>query len=117
MSEHDDTTPRATVDHGAASRLFPIEDLDTTVYQYRDAELALAGAEPAHIVVTPTGFASALFLARHTLTAVPIVDLSLVIQSDLDAALADPVETFELVQIGDRPSDSPNHSLTEFTDS
>lgn len=106
-----------TVDHGAASGLFPVKELETAAFQYRDAEVVLRRADGDEvIVVAPTGFASAMFLGRHTLTVIPIADLPVRIRSELNAVLEDPLETFEFVQIGDRPSDSPNHSLTEFAD-
>jgi len=117
MSGPDHTSAPITIDHGAASGLFPVEELETQAFQYRDAELVLTEADADEIaIVSPSGFASALFLHQHTLTAIPIADLPVEIQSSIDAALEIPVETFEFVQIGNRPYDGSDRSLTEFVD-
>lgn len=105
----------ASIDHGDASVLFPVDELDATVFQHRDAELALGDADsPDVIVVAPTGLASSYFLTGHTLTAIPIADLSGEVRSHLGNALDVPIETFELLQIGKWTADSPNHSLAEY---
>lgn len=117
MSGPDYTSAQTTVDYGAASELFPVEELETSVFQYRDADCALDRADADEIVVVaPTGFASAMCPGQHTLTAIPIADLPAEIRSDIDRAVDDPIETLKFVQIGDRPSDSPDRSLAEFMD-
>jgi len=106
----------ASIEYGAAGCLFPVDDLDATVLQYRDAQLALddvAGSDV--IVVAPTSLATSYFLTQHALTAIPVDSLSTAVQTQLANELDDSLDTFELIQIGKWNRDSPNHSLTEFT--
>lgn len=111
------TSAGARIKHGDASVLFPVRELDATVLQRRDAELALADVESADVItITPTSFASGYFLTNHPLTAIPIDELAPAVQSRLADALEAPIETFELIQIGKWTSDSPDHSLAEYTD-
>jgi len=117
MSKGHFSSPGASISHGDASELFPVRELDATIHQHRDAELALAAVDGADvIVVAPTSMASGYFLAQHALTAIPVETLSPAVQSHLDDALDAPIEDFEVVQIGKWTTDTPNHSLTEFTD-
>ncbi|QAU11400.1 hypothetical protein EKH57_00325 (plasmid) [Halorubrum sp. BOL3-1] len=109
------TSARASIDHGDASVLFPVKDLDAKVLQHRDAELALNDVDSTDVlVVVPTSMASSYFLTEHALTAIPVAELSAEVRSQLGDALAAPIETFELVQIGKWTADSPNHSLAEY---
>jgi len=107
----------ASLEFGAADCLFPVEELDATVHQYRDAQLALdaVGGERV-IIVAPTNLASSYQLTQHALTAIPVESLSSAIQARIDDTIDAPLETFELIQIGKWSSTSPNHSLSEFTD-
>lgn len=107
----------ATLDHGDASVLFPVEELDGTVLQHRDAELALADRDGEDvIVIAPTSMASSYFLTQHVLTAIPIDSLSPLVKAQLTDSLDAPIESFELIQVGKWMTDSSNHSLTEFAD-
>lgn len=107
----------ASIDYGDAVCLFPVNELDATVLQYRDAQLALDDVDGSDvIVVAPTSLATSYFLTQHALTAIRIKSLSTTVQTHIDTALAAPLDTFEFIQIGKWNSNSPNHSLAEFTD-
>ncbi|MBX0325672.1 hypothetical protein EGH21_21890 [Halomicroarcula sp. F13] len=107
----------ASIEYGAAGCLFPVEELDATVLQYRDAQLALDDVDGSDvIVVAPTSLATSYFLTQYALTAIPIDSLSTAVRTQIDAALDVRLDTFELIQIGKWNSDSANHSLAEFAD-
>jgi hypothetical protein len=106
----------ATIDYGDAAELFPVDELDATVLQYRDAQLALDDADGEDVVVVaPTSLATSYALTQHTLTAIPIESLPSAIQAQLNEETEESLGTFDLIQIGKWNTDSPNHSLTEFT--
>ncbi|QIB79548.1 hypothetical protein G3A49_16130 [Haloferax volcanii] len=107
----------ASIEHGDASVLFPVEELGAAVLQRRDAELALADADAENvIIIAPTSLASSYFLTQHPLTAIPIDELAPGIRSTLADALDTPIEAFDLIQIGKWVTDSLDHSLAEYTD-
>ena len=107
----------ASIEYGAAGCLFPVDELDATVLQYRDAQLALDDVEGSNvIVVAPTSLATSYFLTQHALTAIPVDNLPAAVQTQLVDELERPLDTFEFIQIGKWNSDSPNHSLAEFAD-
>jgi hypothetical protein len=107
----------ASIEHRDASVLFPVEELDATVFQRRAAELALADADGEDvIVIAPTSLASSYFLTQHTLTAISVDELASAVRSKLADALDTPIETFDLIQIGKWVTDSLDHSLAEYTD-
>jgi hypothetical protein len=111
------TSAGASIDHGDATVLFPIDALDATVLQRRDAELALADTDSEDvIIVAPTSLASSYFLTQHALTAIAVDDLAPAVRSDLADVLDTPIEAFDLIQIGKWTTDSPDHSLSEYTD-
>jgi hypothetical protein len=111
------TSAGASIDHGDASVLFPVEALDATVLQRRDAELALADADSEDvIVIVPASMASSYFLTQHALTAITVDDLAPAVRSEFADALDTPIEAFDLIQIGKWTTDSPDHSLSEYTD-
>jgi hypothetical protein len=106
----------ASISHGDASELFPVRELDSTIHQHRDAEITLATVDSADaIVIAPTSLASSYFLTQHPLTAISVETLSPAVRSHLDDALDAPIEDFEVIQIGKWTADSPNRSLSEFT--
>ena len=106
----------ASIEYGAAGCLFPVDDLDATVLQYRDAQIALDDVDGSDvIVVAPTSLATSYFLTQHALTAIPVDSLSTAVQPQLANEFDDSLDTFELIQVGKWNRDSPNHSLTEFT--
>lgn len=108
---------RAAIDHGDANILFPIEEIDATVLQRREAERALADHDGADVIaIAPTSMASSYFLTQHALTAIPIDELSSPVKTQLADSLDAPIESFELIQVGKWTTDSPNHSLTEYAD-
>ena len=105
----------ASIDHGAASMLFPISNLDASVLQHRDAELVLGNTESADvIVITPTSMASSYFLTQHPLTAIPVKELPPNVRSRLSETLDAPLDSFEFIQVGKWITDSPNRSLNEY---
>jgi hypothetical protein len=107
----------ASIEYGDAECLFPVDKLAGTVLQHRDAQLALDAVDGANvIVITPTSLATSYALTQHPLTAVPIARLSTAFQTQIDNELDDPLDTFELIQIGKWTHDSSNYSLAEFTD-
>lgn len=107
----------ASLEYGDAGFLFPVDDLDATVRQYRDAQLALDEVDGSNvIVVAPTSLATSYVLTQYALTAIPIGSLSTAVQTQLADEIDSPLEAFDLVQIGKWNSDSRNHSLTEFAD-
>jgi len=107
----------ASIEHGDASVLFPVEELDAAVLQHRDAELALADADGENVIVmAPTSLASSYFLTQHALTTIPIDELSPGVRSKLADALDNPIEAFDLIQIGKWVTDSVDHSLAEYMD-
>ncbi|SDY97505.1 hypothetical protein [Halopenitus persicus] len=107
----------ASIEYGAAGCLFPVDDLDATVRQYRDAQLALNDVDGEDvIVVAPTSLATSYFLTQHALTAIPVDSLPTAIQTQIAGEIDGALDSFDLIQIGKWNSDSPNHSLTEFAD-
>lgn len=116
MSKRHPNRQGASIEYGAADCLFPVTELNATVFQQRDAELALDGVDrSAVIVVHPTGLATGYRLARHAHTAITVDSLSGEVRAQIDDALDHSLQTFELVQVGKESSDSSNRSLTEFT--
>lgn len=106
----------ASIDYGAASRLFPVDDLDATVLQHRDAQLALDNADGTDvIIVAPTSLATSYFLTQHVLTAIPVDSLPTTIRVQFGEEIKASLDSFELIQIGKWNTDSSNHSLAEFT--
>ena len=107
----------ASIDYGGAGCLFPVDELDATVLQYRDAQLALDDVDGANVIlVAPTSLATSYFLTQHALTAIRVDSLSTGIRTQIAAVLDARIDTFELIQIGKWNSTSANHSLAEFTD-
>lgn len=105
------------IEHRDAKCLFPVEELDATVSQYRDAELVLDDASGDDvIIVAPTSLASSYALIQRPLTAIVVDSLPTEIKAQLDDALEAPIESFHLIQIGKWNASSPNRSLGEFTD-
>jgi hypothetical protein len=106
----------ASIAYGDAAALFPVEELDAIVLQHRDAQLALAEVDGEDvIVVAPTSLATSYIITQHALTAIPVDSLSQAVQAELDGEIEAPLDAFELIQIGKWTTDSPNHSLAEFT--
>lgn len=109
------TSAGESIDYGDATGLFPVDELDATVLQHRDAQLALDDVDGADvIVVAPTSLATSYVLTQHALTAIPVDSLSLAVQVQLDEEIEESLDTFDLIQIGKWNTDSPNHSLAEF---
>jgi hypothetical protein len=116
MSEGHFKSAGDSIDYGDATALFPVEDLDAVVHQYRDAQLALADVDgPEVIAVAPTSMATGYALGGHPLTAISVASLSATIRTQLADELDGSIDRFELIQVGRWTVDTPNHSLAEFT--
>lgn len=106
-----------SVEYGDVGSLFPVDELDATVYQHRDAQLTLADVDGSDvIVVAPTSLATSYLLTQHTLTAIPVDSLSTPVRTRIADQIEVSIEAFDLIQIGKWDSNSPNHSLAKFTD-
>jgi hypothetical protein len=106
-----------SIEYGDAGFLFPVDELDAAVLRHRDAQLALADVDGSDvIVVAPTSLATSYLLTQHTLTAIPVDSLSTAVQARIADEIDASIEAFDLIQIGKWNSNSPNHSLVEFTD-
>ncbi|MFC7020395.1 MULTISPECIES: hypothetical protein [Haloarcula] len=106
----------ASIEYGDAGCLFPVDELDATVLQYRDAQLALSEVNGSNVIlVAPTSLATSYFLTQHALTAIPVDSLPAAVQTQVADELDGSLDTFEFIQIGKWNCDSPNHSLAEFT--
>ncbi|MFC6875304.1 hypothetical protein [Halobellus marinus] len=107
----------ASIDYGNADGLFPVDELDATVLQHRDAQLALDDIDAADvIVIAPTSLATSYFLTQHALTAILVDSLPSTVQAQLGEEVEASLDTYDLIQIGKWNTDSPNHSIAEFTD-
>ena len=117
MSKGHFHTAGASIEYGTASCPFPVDELDATVLQHRDAHLALDAVDgDAVITVSPTSLATGYALGGHPVTAIRVDSLPAEIRATLDDAVEAEIETSELIQIGKWNHSSPNHSLAEFTD-
>jgi len=104
------------IDYGDATALFPIEELDAAVYQYRDAQLALADVDSSEVIaVAPTSMATGYALGGHPLTAILVASLSATLRTQLAEELDGSIDRFELIQVSRWKAHSLNHSLAEFT--
>jgi len=103
------------IDHGDASVLFPVEEIDATVHTYRDAELALKNtAADSVLVVRPTGFASSYALTQRPLTAIEVPSLDDELRELLGEGVDGDLSNFELIQVGKAVAPTKNRSLAEF---
>jgi hypothetical protein len=95
----------ASIEYGAAGCLFPVDELDATVLQYQDAQLALDDIDGSDvIVVAPTSFPISYFLTQLALTAIPVNSLPAAERAQISDVLETPLDTFDLIQIGKRNS-------------
>ena len=103
------------VQYGDATDLFPVDELDATVHQYRDAERALETVRSEDVIcVYPESTATGYALGRNPLSAVRVDTLPTRVRVALDDALDAAISSFEIVQIGTWVTDSPNRSLSEY---
>ena len=117
MSKRHFESAGASIEYGDAGCLFPVDKLDATVRQYRDAQLALDDVDGSNvIVVAPTSLATSYFLTQHALTAIPVESLPTAVHTEIGDVLEAPLDTFDFIQIGKWNSTSTNRSLAEFTD-
>jgi len=104
------------VEYGDASYLFPVEQLDATVRQYRDAQREIQNVCGEDVVaVAPTSLASSYALTQRPLTAIVVDTLSIDTFHRLDSVTDARLDSFAVIQIGKWTSESENHSLSEFT--
>jgi hypothetical protein len=105
----------ASIDYGDAAELFPVDDLDASVLQHRDAELALDAVDGEDVIlIAPTSLATSYVLTQHALTAIAVERLPSAVQEQLDEKVLAALDSFELIQIGKWRTNSANHSLAEF---
>ena len=117
MSKRHFESAGASIEYGDAGCLFPVDKLDATVRQYRDAQLALDDVDGSNvIVVAPTSLATSYSLTQHALTVIRVDSLPISVRTQIADELDAHLDTFDLIQIGKWNSDSPNHSLAEFID-
>lgn len=103
------------VQYGDATDLFPVDELDATVHQYRDAERALENVRSeAVICVYPESMATGYALEQNPLSAIRVDTLPTTVRAALDDALDAAISSFEIVQVGRWVTSSPNRSLTEY---
>ena len=104
-----------TIQHDAATSLFPLDQLEGTIYRHRDAELKREKVNASQIVtVGPTSFASSYSLAQHPLTLVELDTLSSMQRDELSTGTELDLETFEFIQVGCNSTWSRDHSLSEY---
>lgn len=115
MSIENSYEGRETIQHDAAALLFPLNQLEGTLYRYRDAELERERANDSEIVtIGPTGFASSYFLAQHPLSLVELSTLPPTERDELSAGTGLDLDEFEFIQIGRNRTRPQNHSLNEY---
>jgi len=117
MSHRHSQSTGGSITYGEAEDLLPVEALDASVSQYRDAERAVDRVAADEVItVSPTSLATGYALGRHPLSAIDVASLPGSIAQEIDDALETSISEFELIKIGNSSTDSPNHSLAEFAD-
>ncbi|AWB28393.1 hypothetical protein HARCEL1_12105 [Halococcoides cellulosivorans] len=103
------------VDHGDASVLFPVEEINAILHTHRDAELALERT-PAEsvLVVRPTGLASSYALTQRPITVIEVSSLDDEVRELLGERVDGELSDFELIQVGKAVAPTKNRSLGEF---
>ncbi len=102
-------------EYGDATSLFPVDELDATVYQYRDAERALGNVRSEDVIcVYPESTATGYAIGQNLLSAVRVDTLPTTVRAEVNDALDAAISSFEIVQVGTWVSDSPNRSLSEY---
>jgi hypothetical protein len=105
----------AHVDHGEATRLFPVDELSAVTHQHRDAQVELESLGSADVIaVAPTGLASSYSLHRHPLTVVEIESLPEAIETSITSESGVDVADFEVIRIGTGQREITDRSLAEF---
>ncbi|WP_227132874.1 hypothetical protein [Halorubellus salinus] len=103
------------IPHGAASSLFPVEDLPCDIYQHRDAKRILESTpSDAVLGLRKTGLASAYFLHNHALTVVDTVSLPDHAKADILDRTGVDVHDYELLAIGNTDRNYENRTLGEY---
>lgn len=103
------------VQYADATSLFPVDGLNATVHQYRDAERALENVRSEDVIcVYPESTATGYALGQNPLSAIRVDTLPSTVRAELDDALNAAISSFEIVQIGTWVTDSPNRSLSEY---
>lgn len=117
MSQKHQALVGTRIPHGAASSLFPVEDLPCDSYQGRDAKRVLESTpSDAVLGLRKTGLASAYFLHGHPLTVVDTVSLPDHAKADILDRTGVDVHEFEHLAIGTPDRDYENHTLHEYAD-
>lgn len=112
-TEHTESDPR--IPHDAAKPLFPVEERSGAIVQHRPAALRLAEV-PAETVarVTPTGFASSVFLTQHPLTAIEVDRLGGRTRRSVEDRAALSLADVEYIRVGSARARPADRALTEF---
>lgn len=110
-----DFADRATIPYGVATCLVPVENLDASLVQNRDAYRLLAERDTQSVVVvTPESTASGYLLAQHPLTLLAIKTLPATHRREIAGALDESVDAYTHIQLGRTIESGRNHSLSEF---
>lgn len=114
MSNKNLSSAGGGVEYQVVDELFPIEDLETSVFQRRVAELALDKVNRgSFITVSLNSLATGYFLGQHPLTVISIDNLLQLVASTVDHSLDRSIESFDLMQIGTLSTRSMNYSLLD----
>ncbi|MFC6954379.1 hypothetical protein [Halorubellus litoreus] len=115
MSEKHQKLVGTRIPHGAASSVFPVEDLPCDVYQRRDAKRILESTpSDAVLGLRATSMASSYFLHGHALTVVDTVSLPDTAKADIRDRSGVDVHDFELLAIGKANRNYENRTLSEY---
>ena len=83
------------VEYGVVDESFPIEKLEISVFQRRDAELALDKINTDSVIaVSPNGLATGYFLGQHPLTVISTDDLPPMVASTVNDSPDRLIESF-----------------------
>ncbi|TKX37783.1 MULTISPECIES: hypothetical protein [unclassified Halorubrum] len=103
------------IQYGDATDLFPVDELNATVHQYRDAERVLENVRSEDVIcVYPESMATGYALGQNPLTAIRVETLPATVRGRLGDALDAAINSFAIVQVGKWVTSSPNRSLSEY---
>lgn len=112
-TEHIVSGPR--ISHDAAKPLLPVEERLGAIAQHRPAAIQLAEASTDAVArVTPTGFASSVFLAQHPLTAIEVDGLGSSTRQSVEDRAELSLEEIEYIRVGSARARPADRALTEF---
>ncbi|MFB6282947.1 MAG: hypothetical protein ABEK59_03305 [Halobacteria archaeon] len=105
------------ITHDKAEPVLQTEDIpENSVEQNKLAEILLQETPNEKILtVTPTSFASSMYLHHHTLTAIKIEELPQEVINQLSEKTQKPINKYELIKVGKRNESGPNRSIEEYS--